>query len=114
MRLSPPAVVLLSLVLLGCNQPNHLGNPLTLPVRAVSHAAGEAAYNARRSRVSAFLTTHQAAFQTGQASTNARQSLLQVGKVKPEHHQKVLREIAETPYGSDWVERATIIVMVHS
>lgn len=46
-------VTLIALIALtGCSQePNHIGNPLLLPISGLSTAFGNAAYNERRGRV---------------------------------------------------------------
>lgn len=101
-------LLLLLPVLAACDT-GHLGNPLTLPARAIGAAASNAVYDARRDRVAAYLSTHrntltEPAIQAG---------LWQIAPVPPGARAKVLGEIAALPDGPEWSEHATVIVMVH-
>lgn len=100
--------VCLFLCLSACTGANHLGNPLTLPLRGLASAAENAAYGARRARVSETLA------QIGPDGLPASQDQLwAVAPVPDVNKPKVLREITALSDGPDWVERATVIVMVH-
>lgn len=98
------------LFLAGCSQANHLGNPLMLPVVAVATGIDNQIYGARRDRVSAHLATHRRAVLGGAAQAE----LWRLAGTPVGNRAKALREIADLAEGPEWVERATIIVMVHS
>ena len=102
------------LLLAGCTGANHLGNPLTLPARAVLSSLSEAGYAARRARVKAHLVEFREAFQSGPLPHVTQQELFDTGGTPPEVHVKVLSEIKALPPGPGWAEQATVIVMVHS
>ena len=95
--------------LLAACDTGHLGNPLTLPARAVATGIENAGYQARRDRVTAFLTDHIGALDD--PATQAQ--FWRVAPVPPENGAKVLREIADLPRSSQRVEQATVITMVH-
>ena len=124
------AVCLLPLLLLtACTAPNHLGNPLTLPVTGLATAIENASYNSRRTQASTFLAANQAAIQR-EALTQpgpARAALYQTAQIPPANQPSTRNDLAEisgpTPPDywylpewppSDWVARATVIAMVHS
>ena len=95
--------------LLAACDTGHLGNPLTLPVRAVVNGVENAGYQAQRDRVSAYLTDH--IDDLNDPATLAR--FWRVAPVPPSNRAKVLREIAELAASPDRVEQATVITMVH-
>lgn len=52
----------LALFFAGCSStPNHLGNPVTLPIRALTHQLSEAPYRMRRARVAEYVHQNHAA-----------------------------------------------------
>ncbi|SFQ19551.1 hypothetical protein SAMN05421853_102378 [Roseivivax halotolerans] len=108
--LRPP--LLLPLALAACTPaPNHLGNPLLLPVSALTTGAQNAAYNARRAEVKAVLAG------TGPAvlhDANAQARLWRVAPVPVAERKDVLRDIADLPDpgSAEWIEAATVTVMV--
>ena len=95
--------------LLAACDTGHLGNPLTLPVRAVANGMENAGYQAQRDRVKAFLSDH--IDDLDNTATLAR--FWRVAPVPPSNRAKVLREIAELPASPDRIEQATVITMVH-
>ena len=108
--LRPP--LLLPLALAACSEaPNHLGNPLLLPVSALTTGAQNAAYNARRAEVKAVLAG------TGPAvlhDEDAQARLWRVAPVPGAERAAVLRDIADLPDpgSAEWIEAATVAVMV--
>lgn len=99
------------LLLLGaCAEANHLGNPLMLPVAAVATGIDNHVYGARRGRVSAHLAGEGRNVLRG----DAQAQLWRLAGTPVDNRSKVLGEIAALADGPDWVERATVIVMVHS
>lgn len=117
------------LLLTACTAPNHLGNPLTLPISGIATAVENASYNSRRTQVSTFLTSNEQAIQSEARTTPgpALAALYQTARIPPQNQPAVRRDLAEisgpTPPDywylpqwppTDWVERATVIVMVHS
>lgn len=95
-------------MLAGCTQANHLGNPLTLPIRGVTAAVENASYDAKRARVKDTL------IQIGPRGLPAEQAQLwAVAPVPLSNQTKVLREIEALAADETWAERATVIVMVH-
>lgn len=72
-----------------------------------------AAYGARRGEVSAFLAAHGPAVVAGDDPAR-REELFAIAGTPDAQRGKVVREIKDLPDGPEWVEQATIIVMVHS
>lgn len=100
------------------SEANHLGNPLTLPIHGATTAISNAAYQARRDRVSSYLSNNRSAIQAEAQGTpgTAFSGLMQVARIPETTRPLLHRDIAEiaTVQGADWVERATVIAMVHS
>ena len=48
-------------LLAGCSGPNHLGNPLTLPIAAITNAVENDAYDRERAEVKVWITQNEAA-----------------------------------------------------
>lgn len=96
----------------------HLGNPLTLPVRGVAAALGNAAYDARRARVSGFIEANAVALRAEARSAPgpAIAELVRLAGIPEAARPGLVRDLAEisgAPPPPDWVERATVIAMVH-
>ena len=87
----------------------HLGNPLTLPVRGVISGIENANYDARRTRVAQYLRQHQHNLN----EPDVQMGLWGIAPVPAHIRPKVLAEIGDLADSDDWVERATVIVMVH-
>ncbi|MEX3014315.1 hypothetical protein [Gymnodinialimonas hymeniacidonis] len=111
-----PALPLL-LLLPACDA-GHLGNPLLLPVTGLATAVENASYNSRRARVSNLLAANQPAIMAEALSQPgpALSALYQTAQIPPASQPAVLRDLAEISAAPppDWVERATVIAMVHS
>lgn len=101
--------LLLVIPFLAACDAGHLGNPLTLPARTIGAAASNAVYDARRGRVSDYLSVHT----TELTDPEIQAGLWEIAPVPPQTRPKVLSEIAALEDGQDWVEQATVIVMVH-
>ena len=101
-------LLLLILPLAACDG-GHLGNPLTLPVRGVVSGLENASYAARRDTVSTYLAHHR----THLNDPGIQSGLWDIAPIPPKRRAKVLREIAALMDSPDWVEQATVIVMVH-
>lgn len=97
--------------LAACSQPNHLGNPLMLPLNGLSTAIENASYDRQRRLVKSFLTEKAATMRAEQFSGSATDALL--GTIPMQHREKVRHELRDAAQYPDFVERATVIVMVH-
>ena len=109
--------------------PNHVGNPLTLPLRGVANVAQNATYDAQRGRVFAVVSAHQPAIQAEALAGTPGPSLTTLfatARIPAENQPAAIRDLAElsgpTPPSywylpqwppSDWTERATVVAMVH-
>lgn len=107
-------LVLPIVFLTSCSDANHLGNPLTLPVRGIIAAAENAQYDARRDRVAAVLAEHQSAFQRGNSTLVQNKALFETAGTSRNVQRKVLDEVRNLKADSSWLESATVVVMVHS
>lgn len=83
-----------------------------LPIHAATTGIENAAYDARRGRVAAHLRAHAGDIRRGDARAFAQ--LWDIARTPAARRAKAQREIVALPVGPDWVEHATIIVMVHS
>lgn len=92
--------------------PNHLGNPLLLPVRALGAVAENSVYDARRSRVRSYLIANAGAVRQADAPTV--ETLWELAGVPAERRSFVIRDLQALGFGPDWAEQATVTVMVHS
>ncbi|QFT64270.1 hypothetical protein [Roseivivax sp. THAF30] len=108
--LRPP--LLLPLALAACSEaPNHLGNPLLLPVSALTTGAQNAAYDPRRAEVKAMLAGTRPAVLHDE---DVQARLWRVAPVPVGERKDVLRDIADLPDpgSAEWTEAATVAVMV--
>lgn len=94
----------------GCSGPNHLGNPLLLPARAIGAAVENANYDRRRSEVKVWIVENEAAMRAEGFDGPVSQALL---RSLPEARQaQAQRDLQEAAVFDDFAERATVIVMV--
>lgn len=122
-------VILPALLLLTACDAGHLGNPLTLPLSALSTAVENSSYNSRRTQVAAFIAANQPALQSEARGTSGPTlaALYQTARIPPQNQPSAQHDLFEisgpTPPDywylpewppTDWVERATVIAMVHS
>ncbi|SIS65391.1 hypothetical protein SAMN05421759_10292 [Roseivivax lentus] len=93
------------------SEPNHLGNPMLLPVSAVTTGIGNAAYNARRAAVKSAVTEAGPALLT---DLEIQARLWQTAPVPPEDRAATLGDIAALPDpgSAQWIEAVTIAIMV--
>ena len=94
----------------GCTEANHLGNPLTLPISAITNAAENGAYNRERARVKAWITANEAAMRAEGFSGPVTESLLATLPVAARDQAR--RDFVEAARYPDFIERATVVVMV--
>ena len=106
--------ILLVLPLLAACDAGHLGNPLTLPVRAVASGIEKAHYDARRDKVSGYLRGNQLVLSASDPASEHWVTLFALAGTPAAHHARVVQEVRALNAGGDWVERATVIVMVYS
>ncbi len=102
----------LALLLAACTTaPSHIGNPLLLPVSALTTGAENAAYNARRARVKDAVIAAGPALLT---DADVQETLWQAAPVPPTDRANVLRDIADLPDpgSAQWAEAATVAIMV--
>lgn len=95
-----------------CSAPNHLGNPLLLPVNAIGAAVENASYNRRRGKVKAWIAEHEATMRAEQFDGPITQVLLDAMPVA--RREQARADLKEAAQHSDYVERATVVVMVLS
>ncbi len=100
------------IALAGCDF-GHLGNPLSLPVRAVAAGVENASYDARRSRVSGYLAANKILLNASSASSPVWAGLFDLAGIAPSMQAKAAHEVKEQPGHPEWLERATVIAMVH-
>ena len=103
--------LLLLTLLSACTAPNHLGNPLLLPVRGLATTLENAAYAQERGGVTDYITQNADAMRAEGFAGPATDALLET--LPTPTREKVRMEIAEVSDAPDFAERATIIVMVH-
>ncbi len=122
-------ILILPLLLTAC-APNHVGNPLTLPVRGITNAVQNSTYDARRARVSTLIGTNRSAIQTEARSNTvgpALTMLFTTARIPAQNQAPTIHDLAEISGPAppsywylpewpptDWTERATVIAMVHS
>jgi len=110
----------LCLILLGCTNgnANHIGNPLLLPVGALTTGIHNAGYNARRTRVKSYIIANHDLLRadvlagTGPTLTN----LMQIAKTPMGKQAALLTELrrGQTQYFAKDPEPLVVAVMVHS
>jgi len=96
---------------MACSEANHLGNPVTLPLRGAGALVENSVYGARRARVSGYIAAHEGAMRAERFAGAVTAELLE--RVPAQTHAKVRAELVEAAAFADFVERATVIVMVH-
>ncbi len=95
-----------------CTSANHIGNPLTLPIRGISAAFENASYDRRRGKVKAWIIENEATLRQENFDGAATTALLQ--RVPPHEYNRAKTELREAATHPDFTERATVIVMVLS
>lgn len=109
----------LTAITAGCSSgPNHIGNPITLPGRAILHSLGEASYKARRARVSRYAAQNLPHIHAdiraggGPALTQA----MDIAGVEPGRRAGLAAELRSDPalYLRPDIEPLVVALMVHS
>lgn len=98
-------------LIVGCTGPNHVGNPVTLPIRGVLVGIENQAYAQRRARVSAYLAHHELILR--QEAGQGMRTDEMLSYVPSEHHTSVRRDLAQIANDPEFVEKGTVILMVH-
>lgn len=111
-----PHILLMLCLILGACDAGHLGNPLTLPARAIGSAASNAVYNTRRARVSAYVMAHHPAF-AADIRTGSGPHLIQsamLAEVSSTAFRVMTGQLAKDirPYQTD-AEALVVALMVH-
>lgn len=104
------ALFALSCLTAACSGPNHVGNPLTLPVRGLASAVENGAYNRERAGVKAWITENETAMRAEGFGGPVTESLLATLPVVARDQAR--RDFLEAAGYSDFTERATVVVMV--
>ena len=94
-----------------CTQPNHLGNPLLLPIGAITTGIENAGYNRQRAQVKAWIAQNEAAMRAEGFNGPVTRSLL--ASLPAQNRQQTRADLRNAAAHSDFVERATVSVMVH-
>lgn len=107
----------LTLPLMACNtqDPNHLGNPLTWPVQAVSAGLENAMYTTRRKAVSTFVRAQYAALQADIA-TGAGATLthaMDLARVTPDKRAALAVELQQDIYQTTDPDPIIVALMVY-
>ncbi|KEO60612.1 hypothetical protein [Thioclava indica] len=108
-QITPPLFA--SLVLAGCTEANHIGNPLTLPIRAIASGAENAAYSHKRGVVKTWITRNEAGMRAERFDGPVTQSLLETLPAAARNQAR--QDLKEAAPHADFPERATVIIMVH-
>ncbi len=101
-----------------CTSTSHIGNPLTLPGRAIINSVENAAYNARRGKLEDYINTHSAQIyrdiKTGDGLA-IRQAMI-LARVPEGRQADLLSELSAHPdiYGGEDIEPIIVAIMVHS
>lgn len=110
----------LCLILLGCTNgnANHIGNPLLLPVGAVTTGVENSFYNARRKRVAAYIAANKPALRADVIASRGPtlDGLYAVAKTPVKNQAALARELSrgQTRYFGEDPEPMVVAVMVHS
>ena len=100
-----------ALGLSGCTSANHIGNPLTLPIRAIGAAAENGAYDRERAGVKSWITENERIMRAEGFRGPVTDALLMT--LPDGARGQAQRDLIEAAPYSDFTERATVIVMVH-
>lgn len=106
------ALVLALSGLAACDM-GHVGNPLFWPVYAAQSGIENASYDARRARVKSYLQANRAALLAELAAPGAAfDALWRIARTPPRARGQVIADLRRLG-ADDWLEEATISVMVH-
>lgn len=105
-------------VLAGCaGGPNHMGNPLTLPGRAITNGISELGYKARRAKVKDFTARNITQIHTDIAACGGAglRTAMTLACVKPDMQPGLITELASNSalyIGAD-IDPLIVALMVH-
>ena len=111
--------ILLCCLLTGCagSNPNHIGNPLLLPVGAVTTGVENGFYNARRKRVAEFIAANKHALHADVVAGHGPTltTLYKIAKTPVENQAALAHELnrGQTQYFAEDSEPMVVAVMVH-
>ena len=110
-------LVFLALTACAATTPSHLPNPALRPFLAIENGLSNAAYNARRSRVSRFVNANFGAIKQ-ELSAETPPLLTQamaLAKIPEANHQALLSELRQHPeiYLTEKPEPLIVALMVH-
>lgn len=94
----------------GCSGANHIGNPLTLPLGAITSAAENGAYNRERAAVKTWIAENETAMRAEGFAGPITESLLAM--LPPDARGQARQDFVEAAAFPDFTERATVVVMV--
>ena len=97
--------------LAACTAPNHLGNPLLLPVHAITSGVQNAAYDRERGTVKAWIIENEAAMRA--EAFNGPTTNTMLATLPPRNRDQASKDLKEAAAYPDFSERATVIIMVH-
>ncbi len=112
-------IAALCLFLAACsgNQPNHIGNPLLLPISGIGNTISNGTYNARRGRVSDFVVANYAAIsqQIPAGQHHLIDQAMDIAGVKGASRQALFNEVHSNQqlYLSNDPEKLVVALMVH-
>lgn len=97
--------------------PSHIGNPLTLPGRAITHGISEAGYKARRAKVKDFVARNKAQILSDIAAGGGAKltTAMTLACVEPEKQSPLMTELSSNPdlYAQEDIEPLVVALMVH-
>lgn len=96
---------------------SHIGNPLTLPGRAIINGVQNASYEARRARVKAFALENRAQIYADidAGGGNALMQAMDLAQVTPAKRADLIAELRAHPeiYRREDIEPVIVAIMVH-
>lgn len=112
-------ILISTLALGGCasKDANHIGNPLTLPGRAIINGIQNAGYDARRSKVKAYVNDNRLAIyrDIDAGGGSAVQTAMDIARVAPARRPALIAELYANPqiYRQSDLEPLVVAIMVH-
>ena len=106
------------IMMAGCSTgPSHIGNPLTLPGRAITHGISELGYKARRAKVKDFAARNRAQMQTDitAGGGSVLSAAMDLACVEGGKRADLITELRRDPalYTGDDIEPLVVALMVH-
>ena len=101
---------------IGCtNQPSHIPNPVLLPAHAVTSVVQNGSYNARRSRVKAYVSENWDALRADIAAGSGEvlSKAMTLARVPPAKRAALIAELQTSHVHSASPENMTVALMVH-